>query len=424
MSADRRVVYMNARLLDPASELDAIGALLTVGDKIWDFGPDLFADGVTDGSEIVECEGCCLAPGLVDMQVFLGESVDATSNAAAAGGVTTLAVMPNMSPPLDQVALVDYIERLARDAAVRIHPIAAATKGLAGQEMTEIGLLKDAGALAFTDGRSAVADAQVMRRLLTYADAHGAMVIQHAEDPSLAQGGVMNEGEMATRMGLPGIPPEAEIIMIERDLRLVAMTGARYHVALVTTAEGVEAIRKAKAAGLPVTCGTAPHYFALNELATAEYRTFAKVSPPLRSEDDRRAVVEGLADGTIDVIVSSHDPHDVESKRLPFDLAEPGMVGLETMLPMMLELDHGGHIPLIHILKAATSKPADVLGIPGGKLEKGAPADLVLFDPDAPFRIDPENFHSKAKNSAFDGRPAQGRVLRTVVGGETAFKAD
>ncbi len=424
MSADRRVVYMNARLIDPATGLDETGGLLTVGDKIWDFGQDLFSDGVTDGSEVVECDGKCLVPGLVDMQVFLGESIDATSAAAAAGGVTSIAVMPNMSPALDQVALVDYIMRLARDAAVHVYPIAAATKGLAGQEMTEIGLLREAGALAFTDGRAAISDAQVMRRLLTYARAHDAIVMQHAEEPSLADGGVMNEGEMATRMGLPSIPAAAEVMMIERDLRLVEMTGARYHVALVTTAEGIDAVREAKARGLPVTCGTAPHYFSLNELATAEYRTFAKLSPPLRSEDDRRAVVAGLADGTIDVIVSSHDPHDEESKRLPFDLAEPGTVGLETMLAMILELDHGGHMPLARGLRAATCSPADLLGIPGGRLEKGAPADLVIFDPDAPIRIDPEKFHSKAKNSAFDGRPAQGRVLRTVVAGETAFKAD
>ena len=424
MSAERRVVYMNARLLDPATGLDTMGALLTVGGKIWEFGSDLFADGVTDGSEVVDCGGKCLAPGLIEMQVFLGESIESTSAAAAAGGVTSLTVMPDMNPVLDQVALVDYIKRLAQDADVRIYPIAAATREMAGREMTEIGLLRAAGALAFTDCRHAVADAQVMRRVLTYAASHGALVIQHAEEPALANGGVMNEGEMATRLGLPGIPSEAEVMMVERDLRLVSLTGARYHVAQISTRAAIEAVREAKAAGLPVTAGTASEYFALNELATAEYRTFAKLSPPLRSEDDRRAVVEGLADGAIDVIVSSHDPHDEESKRLPFDLAEPGTVGLETLLPIALELVHGGHVPLMRVLDALATRPADILGIEGGKLEKGASADLVLFDPDTPIRIDPASFHSKAKNSAFDGRPVQGKVLRTVVGGNTVYRAD
>jgi dihydroorotase len=423
MAADRRAVYMNARLLDPASGRDERGALLTVGGKIWELGADLFADGITDGSEVIDCKGLCLAPGLVDMQVFLGESVETTARAAAAGGVTTIAAMPNMSTVLDQVSLVDYIERLARDASVRIHPIAAATKGMGGEEMTEIGLLRAAGALAFSDGRRAIADSQVMRRVLTYARAHGALVIQHAEDPALSREGVMNEGEMATRLGLPGIPAEAEVIVVERDLRLVALTGARYHVGLVTTAAAIEAIRRAKAAGLPVSCGTAPHYFALNELAVSEYRTFARTSPPLRGEDDRRAVVEGLADGTIDVIVSSHDPHDVESKRLPFDVAASGVIGLETMLPVALELAHGGHVALPRLLAALSARPAEILGVPGGRLAKGEPADLVLFDPDAPRRIDADAFHSKAKNSPFDGRPVQGKVMRTVVGGRTVYQA-
>ncbi len=423
MAADRRVVYMNARLLDPASGRDERGALLTVGGKIWDLGAELFADGITDGSQVVDCKGMCLAPGFIDMQVFLGESVESTAKAASAGGVTAIAAMPNMNPVIDRASLVDYVERLAHEVSVRIHPVAAATKGLGGEEMTEIGLLREAGALAFTDGRQAIADSQVMRRILTYAQAHDALVIQHAEDPSLARGGVMNEGEMATRLGLPGIPGVAEVILIERDLRLVALTGCRYHVGLVTTAAAVEAVRRAKAAGLPVTCGTAPHYFALNELAVAEYRTFAHTSPPLRTEEDRRAVVAGIADGTIDVIVSSHDPHDVESKRLPFDLAASGVIGLETILPIALELLHGGHVPLMRLLAALTARPAEILGIPGGRLSKGGPADLVLFDPDTPWRVEPEKFHSKAKNSPFEGRPVQGRIVRTVLSGRTVYQA-
>ncbi|MFQ5535299.1 MAG: amidohydrolase family protein, partial [Sphingomonadales bacterium] len=280
------------------------------------------------------------------------------------------------------------------------------------------------GAVAFTEGRKAVADARMMLRILNYARTFGILLVQHAEEPSLASGGCMNEGETATRLGLPGILPAAETMMIERDLRLVEATGGRYHVAQISCAGSVAVIRRAKAAGLPVTCGVAAHHFALNEIAVGDYRTFAKTSPPLRTEDDRRAIVDAIADGAVDVIVSGHDPRDQESKRLPFAQAAHGVVGLETTLALALELHHNGGVGLVRLLHALSTAPATLLGLPGGQLNPGSPADLIVIDIDRPWRIDATRFRGKAKNSPFDGRPAQGRVVRTVVGGQTVFEAD
>jgi dihydroorotase len=268
-----------------------------------------------------------------------------------------------------------------------------------------------------------VENAQVMRRALAYAKTFSLLIVQHPEEPSLTASGVMNGGELATRLGLPGIPRLAEVMMIERDLRLVEMTGGRYHVAHVSTGESVEAIRRAKARGLDVTCDTAAHYFALNEIAVGDYRTFAKVSPPLRCEDDRMAILEGVADGTIDAIASDHSPHDQESKRVPFAIAEPGIVGLETLLPLSLQIYHWDKIGLLQLLAHLTVKPAEILGLNAGRLAKGAPADLLIFDPQRAWRIDPEKFESKSKNTPFEGLPVQGRVRRTVVDGRALFTA-
>jgi dihydroorotase len=421
------MLFRNARLLDPASGRDAPGSLLVVDGKI----ASLDADAAPKGATIVDCAGHCLAPGLVDMRVQLREpgaehmeNMVSASHAAAAGGVTTMVALPNTEPPIDDVALVDFVARRARDIGlVNIHTYAAATKGMKGRELTEMGLLAEAGALAFTDSLHAIADALVMRRALSYARTFDLLIIQHPEEPSLAAGGAMNEGELATRLGLPGITPAAEVMMIERDLRLVELTGARYHAAHVSTAAAIEAIRAAKLRRLPVTCDTAPPYFALNETAVGEYRTFAKLSPPLRSEWDRRAVVEGLRDGTIDAIASDHAPHDQDSKRLPFTSAESGIIGLETLLPLSLELYHNGHLPLINLLRALTSAPADILRLPAGRLAIGAPADLVLFDLERPWQIAETAFRSKSKNSPFDGRPVQGGAIKTVVGGRVVFKS-
>jgi dihydroorotase len=424
------VAYVNAWLIDPASGLNVKGALLTDADTIVDLGPDLFAEGVPDGLETVDCGGRCLAPGLIDMRVQLREpgqehkeTMATASAAAAAGGITTMVCLPNTDPVLDEVSLIVFIERRAREiGTVRIHPYAAVTKGLKGEDLTEMGLLSEAGALAFTDATRAVADARVMSRALSYASAFDLLVVQHPEEPSLAEGGAMNKGEMSTRLGLPGIAAAAEAIMLERDIRLVELTGGRYHAAHLSTAEGVDVIRRAKARGLEVTCDTAPPYFALNEIAVGDYRTFAKLSPPLRSESDRRAVTEGLKDGTIDAIVSDHAPHDQDSKRLPFAQAAFGAVGLESLLPVSLELYHNGHMELLDVIAALTCRPADILRLASGRLKSGAAADLVLIDLEEPWRMEADEFRSKSKNSPFDGRPVQGRAVRTIVGGRTVFE--
>jgi dihydroorotase len=427
--APGRVAYINARLFDPESGLDAPGALLADGRQIADFGPRLFAEGVPEGIEVIDCWGHVLCPGLIDMHVHFREpghehkeTLETGSRAAAAGGVTTVACMPNTDPVIDDVALVHFIERRARETAiVKVHPIAAITRGLKGAELSEMGMLKEAGALAFSDDGMPVTNSLVMRRALAYSTTFDALIIQHAEDHALSACGCMNEGEAATRLGLPGIPNASETVIVERDIRLAEITGARYHVAHISTAEAVEAVRAAKARGIKVSAEAAPHHFVLNETAVGDYLTFAKMAPPLRSEADRQAVVEGLADGTIEAIATDHAPHDQDSKRLPFAHAANGIVGLETMVPLALELFHGKRMSLRAVLAAMTCHPARLLGLDCGRLAKGAPADLAVIDVDAFWRIDAQAFQSKSKNTPFGGRAVKGRALRTVVGGRTVF---
>jgi dihydroorotase len=426
-----RTGFINARLVDPASGLDTMGNLLVEDGKIADLGPMLFNDTIPDGVEIVDCRGQMLCPGLIDMRVFTGEpgaehreTLRTASLAAAAGGVTTLIVMPNTHPVIDDVALVDFIERRARDTGiVNIHPMAALTKGLGGTEMTEIGLLKEAGAVAFTDGDRSLNDAQIMRRALSYAAHFDALIVQHAEVPELSRG-VMNESELAGRLGLAGIPAAAETIMIERDLRLLELTGGRYHVSQVSCAASVDAIARARRHGLKVTCGVSAAHLTLNENDVQSYRTFFKLSPPLRAEDDRQALVQGLADGTIDVVVSSHDPQDAEVKRHPFAQAAFGAIGLETLLASCLSLVHNGDLPLNRLLSAMTHVPADLLGLKTGRLATGLPADLLLADIGASWIVKADTLHSISKNTPFDDRRLQGRVLRTIVGGRTVYSQD
>ncbi|HEV2676821.1 MAG TPA: dihydroorotase [Aliidongia sp.] len=424
-------LFKNARLLDPWTHLDQSGDLLAVDGVIRAIGGDAAPAAARD-TVVVDCAGHCLAPGLVDMRVHLSEpgheyleDIETTSRAAVAGGITSLVALPGTEPVLDEVSTVEFVSRRARKLGlVNIYAYGAATRGVAGKELTEMGLLAKAGAVGFTDGVKAIADALVMRRALSYARTFDQLIVQHPEEPKLAAGGAVTEGEIATRLGLPGITPAAELIMVERDLRLVEITGARYHVAHVSTAAAIEAIRQAKARGLPVTCDTAPAYFMLNETAIEEYRTFTKLSPPLRPEADRRAVVEGLRDGTIDAIASDHRPHDQDSKRLPFTSAAAGIIGLETLLSLALTLHHKGDVPLLRVLRSLTQAPADILRLPIGRLALGAAADLVLFDLDRPHRIRVDQFKSKARNTPFDGLPVQGSVLKTFVAGRNVHSVE
>lgn len=428
VSQPGRTIYTGARLLDPASGLDAIGDVITDGEFIADVGTNLIESPPAD-TTTVDASGLCLAPGLVDMRVQIREpgeehkeSLRSAGEAAVAGGVTSMACLPNTQPVLDDQATLEFVARRARlEALTKVYAYGAATKGLQGKELAELGLLSEAGAVGFTDGTTTIADAQVMRRVLSYAATFDLMVVQHPEEPSLAAGGVMNGGELATRLGLSSIPREAEIIQLERDMRLVEMTGGRYHAAHISTADSVDIIARAKDKGLNVTCDTAPFYAALNELSVSAYRTFAKLSPPLRSDEDRQAIVEGLKSGVIDAIASDHSPQDQDSKRLPFAQAAFGGSGLETLLAISLDLVHNGDMSLLDVIAKLTSVPAGLLGLNAGRLEKGAPADLVLFDPDIGWKVVGDNFRSKSKNTPFDGRPVQGKVLRTVIDGRTVF---
>lgn len=425
----RPLVLENARVIDPSRNLDTPGVVIVADRRIIAAGPDAPGTRPT-GAEIVDCRGAIVAPGLVDMRVFVGEpgaeyreTFASAGHAAAAGGVTTIITMPDTDPVIDDVALVDFIGRRARDeAVVRVHPMAALTKGLAGREMTELRLLGEAGAVGFTDGRQTVTNAAVMRRVLTYARDFGGLIMHHVADPDLVGNGVMNEGEIATRLGLTGIPKEAEIIMLERDIRLAALTGGRYHAAQISCVESLDIIRAAKARGLDVTCGASINHLTLNENDIGSYRTFFRLSPPLRSDDDRAAMVAGLADGTIDVVVSSHDPQDVDTKRHPFAEAANGAVGLETLLAAALRLVHSGDVDPLRLFRAMATRPAERLGLEVGRLAPGAPADLIVVDPDLPWVLDPDDLRSRSKNTAFDGARFSGRVLRTVVAGRTVYE--
>jgi dihydroorotase len=425
------LVFANATLLDPATGTQTPGAVLVRDGRIADVARGA-APGTPAGARRIDCLGRVLAPGLIDMRAFVGEpgaehreTLASASAAAAAGGVTTLVCMPDTNPVMDGPAIVDFVLRRARDTAcVNVLPAAAITKGLGGREMTEFGLLQEAGAVAFTDGLRAVADAQVMRRALTYARDFGALLMQHVEEPSLAAEGVMNEGELASRLGLMGVPREAETVMLERDIRLARLTGARYHAAMISCADSVEIVRRAKEDGLPVTCGVSVNHLVLNENDIGHYRTFCRLSPPLRDEADRQAVVAALSAGVIDVVVSDHNPQDADTKRLPFAEAADGALGIETLLGAAMRLVHTGDITLPRLLAALTANPARLLRQETGRLAAGAPADLVLIDPDLPYVLDKRRLKSRSKNSPFDEARLQGAAVLTVVGGRIVHAID
>ena len=426
--------YTNVRLLDPESNLDVLcdasGGLLTDGEKIIDRGQNIFDKNPSISAEIIDCNGLCLCPGLVDVRVQICEpgyehkgTFETAGRAATAGGITTMACLPNTQPVISDMSQVEFVARRARKIGLsKVYPYAALTEDLGGKELTEIGILAEAGAIAFTDGDRAIANAQVLRRALSYARTYGLLIVQHAEEPSLVAPGGMNAGETSMRLGLPGIPKEAEIIMVERDLRLVEMTGGRLHFGHISTAGAVDVIRKGKDRGLNITCDTAPPYFALNDQSVDDYRTFAKLSPPLRSENDRKAIVAGLKDGTIDAIASDDTPQDADSKRLPFTQAESGGVGLETLLAVSLDLYHNEKLSLLDTLAKITYLPAKLFNLPAGSLAVGASADFILFDLERGWKVRDTELVSKSKNTPFDLRLVQGVVMRTVIDGRTVYE--
>ncbi|AGH47869.1 dihydroorotase [Sphingomonas sp. MM-1] len=363
------------------------------------------------GVETIDARGALLAPGIVDLGTF---AIDLP--AFTAGGITRAALMPDQSPPLDDAALVQRAAAAGKPD-VWIHPIAAATRALAGEELAEIGLMKAAGACAVATGRGWIADSGVMLRLLGYAASLDMPVIVHAEDGWLATGAVATSGETATRLGLPSAPAMAEAMAIARDLMLAEETGARIHFHQVTTARGFDLIRAARQRGVRVTCGITPAHLLLSDTAIGQFRTFARLSPPLREERDRLAAIEAVRDGTVDILCSAHDPQGPEAKRLPFVDAEPGMAGAETLLTLSLTLVRDEVIGLPRLFELLSANPARLLGLPGGQLETGAEADLILIDPDAPWRIDADRMAAKAGNTPFDGLPVQGKVLMTIKGG-------
>ncbi|MEC7184616.1 MAG: dihydroorotase [Pseudomonadota bacterium] len=416
----------NTRLFDPASNLDEIGNILFNEEGIIACGKDIpLPQDVTT----IDGTGLVTTPGLVDMQVFIGEpggeyreTLATASQAAAAGGVTTMIMMPDTQPVIDDAALVDYISRRARGTAlVNVHPMAGITKGLDGEMMNEFGLLHEAGAVAFTDGSHSVMNARIMQKAMSYAANFNALIMHHAIDTNLVGEGVMNEGELAIRLGLSGIPVIAETIMIERDIRLVEATGARYHIAQISSRESIDIVRQAKDKGLPVTCGVSSNHLMLNQNDVENYRTFAKLMPPLRTEEDRQSLIEAIADGTIDVIVSGHNPQGEDAKRRPFGEAEFGSIGVETLLAAGLTLHHEVKVPLTRLIEAMSTTPSRLLGLSAGTLSIGHPADLILIDIDAPWIVDADNLHSRSRNAAIEGRKVQGKVTETIVSGKTVF---
>ena len=423
------ILFTNARLIDPEAGTDERGALLVEDGRIVAQGHEI---GVPEHVEVVDCGGKCLAPGIVDIGVKVGEpgerhkeSYKSAGQAAAAGGVTTIITRPDTNPAIDTPEALEFVTRRAQaDTPVNVLPMAALTKGRQGREMTEIGFLLDAGAVAFTDCDHVVANTKVFSRALTYARSCGALVIAHPQEPGLSEGAAATSGKFAALYGLPAVSPMAERMGLDRDIALLEMTGAKYHADQITTARALPALERAKRNGLDITAGTSIHHLTLNELDVSGYRTFFKVKPPLRSEDDRQAVIEAVRTGLIDTISSMHTPQDEESKRLPFEEAASGAVALETLLPAALRLYHAGQLDLPTLFRAMALNPARRLGLASGRMSAGAPADLVLFDPDVPFVLDRFTLKSKSQNTPFDGQRMQGRVLATYVAGLPVYRRD
>jgi len=427
----RPVAFIGARLIDPESGWDGPGALVARDGLVADVIHGGRPGGLSEDFRVIDADGAMLCPGLIDLRVRTGEpgaepkeTLESAARAAAAGGVTSIVVQPDTDPVIDDPAVADFILRRARDIGlVHVYPAGAATKGLNGQGMAEIGLMAEAGCVYVTDADRPIVDSRVMRRLLAYAGALGVLVAHRPADPWLTQGACATESEFAGRMGLAAEPVAAETIMLERDIALVELTGARLMVDQISAAAPLASLARARARGLPIIATASINHLSFNELDIGDYRTFCKLVPPLRAEDDRLALIEALASGLVDIVVSAHSPAPPEDKRLPYDEAAPGAVGLETLLPALLTLHHEGRVPLARLIHAVTLAPARAIGLSAGRLTPGAPADLVLCDIYAPRLIDAARLISKSRNSPFDGRRLQGMVRMTLVDGKVVHQS-
>ena len=422
--------FINGRIIDPSQNLDEVGGLI-VDDKgkIKAIGKSVNKGSIPAKSEKIDLKGKVLIPGIIDMKVFIGEpgfeykeNFRSLSNAALSGGVTSVVSMPNTSPVIDNVSMVDFILRRGRDkAGINIYPSATLTRNMDGKLMTEFGLLSKKGIVGFTDATKTVQNSEIMSRIMNYASDLDILVMQHPEDRELSKGRCISEGEVSTRLGLKGIPHIAEKIIIERDLSLLEEYPCRYHISQLSSEKSVDVIKKYKKNGLKFSVGVSINNLSLNENDIGDFKTFMKVSPPLRKEEDRKALIQGIKDGLIDVIVSDHKPEDEESKRLPFAQAAEGSIGIETLLSLALELYHNGSLPLKKIIETITCNPAKILKINKGNLKKGSDADLCIFDLDQPWKVDVSKLKSKSKNAAIENRKLQGKVLMTYLKGESVF---
>lgn len=428
-SNKNKKAFVNARLIDPETQLDVKGGVLVEGDRIVDFGENVFASGTPSGAEVIDCGGHVLCPGLIDIQVHFRypgqehkETLETGSKSAAVGGITTVVCQPNTKPTIDSPEVIKMLQDKAKqDAYINIETYACITKGMKGEEIADLNALKEAGAVGFTDDGLPVMNSHLMRVAFEASEKLNLPIVQHAEDLNLSNKGCITEGEASKKLGVRGIPNLSESIIVARDIRLMEKFGGSYHVLHVSTKEAVDEIRAAKKKGLRVTAEAAPHHFALNDLAVLEHGTNAKMNPPLRSEIDRLAIIEALRDGTIDAIATDHAPHDLESKKLPLPEATFGIVGVETMLPVSLELYHNKTLSLIELLGKMTYKAADIVRLKKGRLKKGAVADLTLIDINKEWQVDVNKFYSKSKNSPFNGRKVKGQAIKTIVSGEIVF---
>ena len=428
---NNKLAFVNARLIDPGNKIDTIGIVLIenkiIKKVITNEGNNLNLNDY----QIIDCKKYVLCPGLIDICAHLREpgeeykeNIESASNAALAGGITSIICMPDTNPVIDQISVIEFIARRARETnGVKIYPAASITKGLNGDKLTEMGLLKEAGAILFTEGNNAISNTKIMQQALNYAKNFDALIVQHPQDSFLAKNGVMNSGLLASKLGLPGISKVAEIIQIEKDLRLLENTGGRLHFINITTKESVDIINIAQKNGLNVTCSTSPHYFSLNENAVDEWKTFAKVTPPLRSEEDRKYIFDSIINNKINLLTSHHSPQDQDNKRVPFEQAEFGIIGLETFLPLCLKLHFEGKMKLIDVIDKITYQPSKILNLKSGILKKDSPADICIFDLNHKYKLDIDNMKSKSKNSLFEDYEVKGKVMATIIDGRIAYKS-